>query len=107
MAMLHSFIARRRFGPQNQRRPLRKTLISGLGLDDMSLALRNRIPLKQARGHMQPTVLHMKRQSNRVSDFRDFLCSLFPKAILFDFYWLAVVQLLVSFTLAYSRISHE
>ena len=38
MAMLHSLIALRRFGPQTQRRPLRKTLTSGLGLDDMSLA---------------------------------------------------------------------
>ena len=38
MAMLHSLIARRRFGPQTQWRPLRKTLTSGLGLDDMSLA---------------------------------------------------------------------
>ena len=36
--MLHSIIARRRFGPQTQWRPLRKTLTSGLGLDDMSLA---------------------------------------------------------------------
>ena len=32
------FIARRRFGPQTQWQPLRKTLTSGLGLDDMSLA---------------------------------------------------------------------
>ena len=38
MAMLHSLIARRRFGPQTQLRPLRKTLTSGLGFDDMSLA---------------------------------------------------------------------
>ena len=38
MAMLHSLIARRRFGPQTQWRPLRKTLTSRLGLDDMSLA---------------------------------------------------------------------
>ena len=38
MTMLHSLIARRRFGPQTQWRPLRKTLTSGLGLDDMSLA---------------------------------------------------------------------
>ena len=38
MAMLHSLIARRRFGPQTQWRPLRKTLTCGLGLDDMSLA---------------------------------------------------------------------
>ena len=44
---------------QTQWRPLRETLTSGLGLDDMSLA------------------------------------------------WPAVVQLFVSFTLAYSRISHE
>ena len=38
MAMSHSLIARRWFGPQTQWRPLRKTLTSGLGLDDMSLA---------------------------------------------------------------------
>ena len=38
MAMLHSLIARRQFGPQTQQRPLRKTLTSGLGLDDMFLA---------------------------------------------------------------------
>ena len=37
MAMLHSLIARRRFGPQTQWRPFRKALTSGLGLDDMSL----------------------------------------------------------------------
>ena len=37
-AMLHSLITRRRFGPQTQWRPLCKTLTSGLGLDDMSLA---------------------------------------------------------------------
>ena len=35
---VHSLIARRRFGPQTQLRPLRKPLTSGLGLDDMSLA---------------------------------------------------------------------
>ena len=33
-----SLIARRRFRPQTQWRPLHKTLTSGLGLDDMSLA---------------------------------------------------------------------
>ena len=33
MALLHSLIARRRFGPQTQWRPPRKTLTSGLGLD--------------------------------------------------------------------------
>ena len=32
MAMLHSLIARRRFGPQTQWRPLRKTLTIGWGL---------------------------------------------------------------------------
>ena len=37
---------------------------------------------------MQPRKLHAyeETQSNRVSDFRDFVCSLLPKAILFDFY---------------------
>ena len=36
---------------------------------------------------MQPrSVAYEKTQSNRVSDFRDFVCSLFPKVILFDFY---------------------
>ena len=53
--------------------------------------LKNRIPLKPALGGAyaasQTTVLHMKRtQSNRVSDFHDFVCSLFPKTILFDSY---------------------
>ena len=38
VAVLRSLIARRRFGPQTQWRPLRKTLTSGLGIDDMSLA---------------------------------------------------------------------
>ena len=32
MVMLHYLMARRRFGPQTQWRPLRKTLTSGLGL---------------------------------------------------------------------------
>ena len=32
------------------------------------------------------SVAYEATQSNRVSDFRDFVCSLFPKAILFDFY---------------------
>ena len=36
MAMLHSLIARRRFGLKTQM-PLHKTLTSGLELDDMSL----------------------------------------------------------------------
>ena len=37
MAVLHSLIARRRFGPKTQWWPLRKTLLSGLGLDGISL----------------------------------------------------------------------
>ena len=32
------------------------------------------------------SVVGEETQSNRVSDFRDFVCSLFPKAILSDFY---------------------
>ena len=39
MAMLHSLIARRRFGPQTQWRPLCKTLTSGLGLEDLFYVL--------------------------------------------------------------------
>ena len=41
-----------------------------------------------ARGRMQPRygVAYLETQSNRVSDFRDFVCSLFQKAVLFDFY---------------------
>ena len=35
----------------------------------------------------QTTLLYTKKQSNRFSDFRDFVCSLFPKAILFDVYF--------------------
>ena len=35
MAMLHSLIARRRFGPQTQWQPLRKTLTSRFGLGDV------------------------------------------------------------------------
>ena len=31
-------------------------------------------------------VAYEETPSNRVSDFRDFVCSLFPKAILFYFY---------------------
>ena len=32
------------------------------------------------------SVAYKETQSNRISDFRDFVCSLFPKAILFNFY---------------------
>ena len=34
----------------------------------------------------QTSVAYEKTQSNRVSDFRDFVSSLFPNAILFYFY---------------------
>ena len=33
------------------------------------------------------SVAYEETQSNRVSDFHDFVCSLIPKAILFDFYF--------------------
>ena len=33
------------------------------------------------------SIAYEKTQSNRVFDFRDFVCSLFPKAILFYFYF--------------------
>ena len=33
--------------------------------------------------------MYEETRSNRVSDFCDFVCSLFPKAILFDFYFIA------------------
>ena len=50
-----------------------------------------RIPLKPALGDVcslaNYSVAYEDTQSNRVSDFRDFVCSLFPKAILFDFYF--------------------
>ena len=36
-------------------------------------------------------VAHGETQSKRVSNFRDFVCSLFPNAILFDFYFTKVL----------------
>ena len=51
----------------------------------------NGIPLKSAlRGICSlanHSVAYEETQSNRFSDFRDFVCSLFPKAILFYFYF--------------------
>ena len=51
---------------------------------------KNRIPLKPALGGVcslaNYSVAYEDTQSNRVTDFHDFVCSLFPKAILFDFY---------------------
>ena len=50
----------------------------------------NRIPLKPALGSVCSLAnysdAYEETQSNRVSVFRDFVCSLFPKAILFYFY---------------------
>ena len=52
----------------------------------------NRIPLKLVLGGVcrlaNYIVAYEETQLNRVSDFRDFVCSLFPKAIRFDFYLL-------------------
>ena len=39
---------------------------------------------------------YKETQSNRVSDFRDLMCSLFPKAILFDFYSYEILEYLES-----------
>ena len=51
----------------------------------------NRIPLKPALWDVcrlaNYSVAFQEIQSNRVLDFRDFVCSLFPKAILFGFYF--------------------
>ena len=51
----------------------------------------NRIQLKKALGCVcslaNNSVAYEETQWNRVSDFRDFVCSLFPKAILFYFYY--------------------
>ena len=53
----------------------------------------NRIPLKPALGEgggvcslANYSVAYEVTQSNRVSDFRDFVCSLFPKAIFSDLF---------------------
>ena len=50
----------------------------------------NRIPFKPVLGGIcslaNYNVAYEKTQSHQISDFRDFVCSLFPKAILFDFY---------------------
>ena len=58
-AMLHSFIARRRFGPQTLWRPLRKTLTSGLGFDDMSLALHPLPPRPREQEVQQRPINHL------------------------------------------------
>ena len=63
---------------------------------------KNRIPLKPALGGVcnlaNYSVAYEETQSNRVSDFRDFVCSsLFPKAILFDCYYCSEFMLLVNY----------
>ena len=63
-----------------------------LGSLSSSVFFENRIPLKlkpALRGVCRLakySVAYEGTQSNRASDFRDFVCSLFPKAILFDLY---------------------
>ena len=53
--------------------------------------IQSEIPLKPALGGVyclaNYSFAYVKTQSNRVSDFRDFVCSLFPKAIFFYFYF--------------------
>ena len=41
------------------------------------------------------SVAYEETQSNRVSDFRDFVGSLFPKAILFDFYYTVSISYII------------
>ena len=41
----------------------------------------------EGRGAYAASQTYEEIQSNRVSDFHDFVCSLFPKAILFDCYF--------------------
>ena len=65
----------------------------------------NRIPVKPELGGgggkggrgayaaSQTIVLHMKRLNHTVSDYRDFVCSLFPRAILSDFCFLVKFDL--------------
>ena len=51
----------------------------------------NPIPLKPVLGGVWSlanySVAYEPTQTNPVSDFSNFMCSLFPKAILFDFYF--------------------
>ena len=47
------------------------------------------------RGRMQPRKLQycISRESNQVSNFRGFVCTFFPKAILFNFYFIHKVKI--------------
>ena len=64
-------------------------ILFSLGSLSPSSYLENQIPLKPALGGVcslaNYSVAYEETQSNRVSDFRDFVCSLFLKAILFFF----------------------
>ena len=59
-------------------------------MEPILVILKKRIPLKPALGGLcslaNYSVAYEETQSNRVSDFRDFVYSLFRKAILFDCY---------------------
>ena len=60
-------------------------------IEPILVIFENRISLKSALGGVcslaNYNVAYEETQSNRVSDFHDFMCSLFPKAILFYFYF--------------------
>ena len=61
-------------------------LSSGI-IDPILVIFENRIPVNPAlggvRSHANYSVAYEETLSNRVSDFRDFVCSLFPKALFF------------------------
>ena len=61
----------------------------------LSVYFEDRIPLKPALGGVcslaNYSVAYEETQSNQVSEFRDFVCSLFHKAILFDFLFICGV----------------
>ena len=67
----------------------------------------NRIPLKPALGCVcslaNYSVTYKETNSNRVSDFRDYVCSLFPKAILFYFYFILLQLMLCRVAAVKSR----
>ena len=74
-------------------------MLLSLIIEPILVILKNQIPLKPAlKGGgggsvcslANYSVAYEETESNRVSDFRDFVCSLFPKAILFYFYYSTV-----------------
>ena len=72
--------------------PCQEALRLPKGINDRLMTLQLRIPLKPAIRGANHSVAHEEAQSNRVSDFLDFVCSLFPKATLFDFYFPNLVR---------------